>query len=516
MASAFFVSPFDQAACMSIDGFGDFSSAKWGIGRGSSIKTLGTVGFPHSLGIFYTAITQYLGFPNYGDEYKVMGLASYGEPEYLDVFRRIVRLTADGFALDLDYFVHHKQGAPMNWNGSAPALGRIYSDELVRRLGPARESAAPIEPRHMNLAASLQSLTEEIYLGLLQRLQQTTRMRAVCVAGGVAFNSVANGGILEETGFDDVYIQPAAGDAGTAIGAAYSVWHSSTRRPRDFVMRHSFWGPEYSDESIRLTLETRRRALTESSIAAELEDDDDRLCARAAEAIASGLIVGWFQGRMEWGPRALGNRSILADPRRAGMKDVLNLKIKNRESFRPFCPSILLEHAPEYFESSYPEPFMLKVYRVKPDKREFIPAVTHVDGTGRLQTVSKEENPRYYKLIERFYRLTGVPVLLNTSFNENEPIVRSPDDAIDCFLRTEIDLLIIGDRILARPAAVSLLRWNETARAANGRGPCSSAILGCAFDRKQLVGQSNIKKSQVGKRDLSPLLVATDRSLLRS
>ena len=466
MASAFFVSPFDEAACLSIDGFGDFLSAKWGIGRGTAIEPLGAVAFPHSLGILYTAVTQYLGFASFGDEYKVMGLAPYGEPEFAETLRAVIRPSAHGFELDLSCFQHHSEGVSMTWNNCAPVLGAVYSNELVRRLGPSRKPGTPLECRHRNIAASLQCVTEEIYLTLLRRLQAATRVKSVCIAGGVAFNSVANGKILQETGFDRVYIQPAAGDAGTAIGAAAAVRHTALGFRREFMMSHSYWGPEYSAFSINSALDRARGKLDAVNTSRQGVDDDDAVCAYAAEAIASGLVVGWFQGRMEWGPRALGNRSILADPRNREMKDILNTRIKNRESFRPFCPSVIAERMDDYFESSYPEPFMIKVYTVRPEQREVIPAVTHVDGTARVQTVRREDNPLYYKLLERFHRLTGVPVLLNTSFNENEPIVRSPEEAIDCFARTALDVLIIGRNILAKPAAASFHAVNKAVTAA--------------------------------------------------
>jgi carbamoyltransferase len=453
MASAFLVSPFDEAACLSIDGFGDFVSAMWGAGRGGAIEPIDYVPFPHSLGIFYTAITQYLGFLHYGDEYKVMGLAPYGEPEYLDDFRAIVRPARDGYRLDLDYFVHHSDGVPMVWDAGAPAIGRIYSDRLTDRFGPARDPRGPLDARHANLAASVQALAEEICFHLLARLHERTRLGRLCLAGGVAYNSVANGKIRARTPFDEIFVQPAAGDAGTAIGAAFSVWHEDRARPRAFVMRHAAWGSEYTDAEIAAAIDTRQPALSAVSASVRRHEDEERLCEAAAEAIAAGRVVGWFQGRMEWGARALGQRSILADPRRAEMKAIINARIKRRESFRPFCPSILREHVDDYFDGAHADPFMLSVYPVRPERRAEIPAVTHVDGTGRLQAVSASDTPLYHRLIQCCHRLTGVPVLLNTSFNENEPIVRTPDEALDCFLRNDMDVLAIGRHVIARPAA---------------------------------------------------------------
>lgn len=450
MASAFYVSPFEHATCLSIDGFGDFLSAMWGVGKGSKIKPLGRVMFPHSLGIFYTAVTQYIGFPHYGDEYKVMGLAPYGEPTYLEAFRKIVRKTKRGFELDLDFFLHHSEGVAMTWEGGAPTIGRVFSDRFVAEFGPARQKGEPLEKRHEDLAASLQALAEEIYFHLLNLAHRATGIESLCLAGGVVYNSVANGKIFANTPFTDIYIQPAAGDAGTAIGAAFHVWNTVLGQPRGFAMRHAYWGPEYSATDIDRAIRARAADLETGGCGTRTFDDDASLCEATAKAIADGNVVGWFQGRMEWGARALGNRSILTDPRRTDMKDILNARIKRREPFRPFCPTILQNRVGEYFEQTYPEPFMIKVYQIKPEKRAEIPAVTHVDGSGRLQTVSRGENPLYSELIEAFDRLTGVPVVLNTSFNENEPVVCNPDEALDCFLRTKMDVLAMGRTMIVK------------------------------------------------------------------
>lgn len=450
MASAFFVSPFEEAACLSIDGFGDFLSSLWGIGRGTSIEKLGQIAFPHSLGLFYTAVTQYLGFPRYGDEYKVMGLASFGEAEYLDDFRQIIQTRSDGFVLDLKYFLHHSNGVAMTWDDREPVLGRVYSNAFVKRFGPAREMSEAIEPRHRNLAASLQALTEEIYFHLLNSLHSSSGVKTLCLAGGVAFNSVANGKISTQTPFEEFYIQPAAGDAGTAVGAAFHVWHAKLGKPRSFQMTHAYWGPAFSDESIRQALNERGDEVERKNCLITACQDEQQLCETTAQALAAGKVVGWFQGRMEWGPRALGNRSILADPRRVEMRDVLNRRTKRREPFRPFCPSILEERLEEYFEEPRPDPFMTTVYPIRLEKRSVIPAVTHVDGTGRLQSVSRRENPRYWRLLTAFSEITGVPVLLNTSFNENEPIVQTPREGLDCFLRTKMDFLVMGNQIIER------------------------------------------------------------------
>lgn len=451
LASTFFVSPFEQAAVLSADGLGDFASTMWATGEGNRMRVHGAIAFPHSLGLYYTALTQYLGFRKYGDEYKVMGLAAYGETEFLEQFQSIVRSNGRGFSLGLEYFIHHRQGAEMSWSdaGKTPELGRLFSDHLAERFGPVRDPAAPVEQRHRNLAASMQARLEEVLFGLLKHLHGATRQKAVCLAGGVAFNCVANGKIFDRTPFEDVYVQPAAGDAGLAVGAAFYVLHQILGWPRSFVMDHAYWGPGYSPQEIRQAVERSNLAGQGMQIA---ELPEEELMRATAQEIAGGKILGWFQGRAEWGPRALGNRSIVADPRRAEMKDILNRRIKHREVFRPFAPSILEEATGEYFEKSHPSPFMTLAYAVRPEKRAAIPAPTHVDGTGRLQTVSRAANPRYWRLIRAFADLTGVPVVLNTSFNDNEPIVCRPEEAIDCFLRTQMDALVLGDLLIRKPA----------------------------------------------------------------
>jgi carbamoyltransferase len=458
LASSFFVSPFDEAALFSVDGLGDFASTMWGVGRGNSIETLGAVAFPHSLGLAYTALTQYLGFPKYGDEYKVMGLASYGEPEYLALMREIV-LAPDrdliGFELSREFFTHHRRGVKTVWESGEPMVGRLYSDEAVRRLGPARAPDDAIDARHQNIAASMQARLDEVVLDCLRTLQRKTGLRKLCLAGGVAFNCVTNGQIVEQTGFDEVYIQSAAGDAGLAIGAAMYVWHQVLGNPRSFVMEHSNWGPEFGESEICAAIHERAVELARSGCRVRKVENEDHLYRLTAAEIARGGVVGWFQGRMEWGPRALGNRSILCDPRREQMRDILNLKIKRREPFRPFAPSILEEATGDYFTQSHPSPFMLMTYDVRAERRCQIPATTHVDGTGRLQTVNPRQNPRFYKLIREFARQTRVPVLLNTSFNENEPMVCHPREALDCFLRTRMDLLVLGDFVIQRGGETS-------------------------------------------------------------
>jgi carbamoyltransferase len=442
LASAFFPSPFEEAAVISIDGFGDFSSVMWGVGRGNRIEIRGAVHYPHSLGLYYTAFTQFLGFPKYGDEYKMMGLSAYGKPEMVDKIRNVVHTTGDQCRLNLDYFTHHTQGVDMSWEGGEPFVGPVFSRKMCEVFGEPRVPRTEILQRHSDLAASVQAVLEENYFALLRFVQKETHQKALCLAGGVALNCVANGMIFERSDFRDVYVQPAAHDAGTSVGAALYVQHQILDQPRAFQMRHVYYGPEYSNEEIRTALQ--------DAGAVGCSYSEDQLLSRTSEQIAEGKIVGWFQGRMEFGPRALGNRSILADPRRKDMKDILNSRIKYREPFRPFCPSVLAECTAEYFETDYPSPFMVMAYKIKAAQREVIPAVTHGDGTGRLQTVEREVNPLYWKLIRRFGDMTGVPVLLNTSFNENEPIVNTPAQAVDCFLRTRMDALAIGPYLLLK------------------------------------------------------------------
>ena len=455
LASSYFVSPFEHAALLSADGLGDFASSMWGTGHGNRLEINGAIAFPHSLGLYYSAVTQYLGFLKFGDEYKVMGLAAYGQPEQMDSFRDIVRFSPNGgelgFRLGLEYFTHHRTGPEMSWAESdkTPVLGKMFSDALPKLLGAtARNPDEPLEQRHRNLASSLQARLEEVYLGMLKKLAAKTGANAVCLSGGVAFNCVANGKIFDQTPFEKVYVHPAAGDAGLAVGAAYHVWHQTLGKPRSFVMNHAYWGPGYTQAEVRTAIESSAVQRGGNTLN---ELPEEELMRRTASIIAEGKILGWYQGRAEWGPRALGNRSIVADPRRPEMKEILNQRIKHREIFRPFAPSILAEKTGEWFEKSHPSPFMTLAYSVLPAKRDKIPAPTHVDGTGRLQTVAREANPRYHALIREFERQTGVPVVLNTSFNDNEPIVCRPEEALDCFLRTKMDALVLGNTLITRP-----------------------------------------------------------------
>jgi carbamoyltransferase len=450
-ASAFFVSGFEEAACLSIDGFGDFVSGMRAIGRDRTIQPIDEVAFPHSLGLFYTAVTQYLGFQKYGEEWKMMGLAPYGKPRFVEQLRRLIRPTAGGrYELDTSYFRHFSEGIEMSWE-DAPVLGRVWSEKLVDLLGPARDPEDPdFFGRWADVAASAQAVFEEIYFHVLNDLHERTKLPRLALAGGCALNSAANGKIFERTPFKEVFVQPAAGDDGTAIGAAFWVEHVVLGRPRRFVMEHAYTGPAFDDTAVEAALaEARRSTGWDPALRVERVADGD-LYLRVASAVASGKVVGWFQGGMEYGPRALGNRSIVADPRRADMKDVLNTRIKHRETYRPFAPSVLEERVGKYFERTEPSPFMLMVYKVRPEQRSNVPAITHVDDTGRLQTVSARTNPRYHALISEFERQTGVGLVLNTSFNEHEPVVATPADALRCYLRTRMDVLAMGNWLLAR------------------------------------------------------------------
>lgn len=443
IASSFLLSPFDKADCISVDGFGDYLSVMRGTGAGNKIEVHDWVEYPHSLGIFYTALTQYLGFNNYGDEYKIMGLSAYGENTFEQQMNKLVKIQENGlFSLDTNYFQHDKEGVDMVWEDGKPSLSQIFSSKIIDLLGSPRDPQEGINQNHRDIAFSIQAMYEKAYFNLLNSNNVNNGLSNLSLAGGCIQNSLANGKIYGNTDYENIYIPPASYDAGTAIGAAYWVWNIILGNKRDFVMDNPYLGPEFSNkesESLLINKKVEYKKLNENE-----------LYKKTAAAISEGKIVGWFQGRTEWGARALGNRSILADPRNKNMKDILNARIKKRESFRPFAPSILEEHTYDWFKDSHPVPFMEKVYFVKPDKRKLIPAVVHEDGTGRLQTVSRSMNERYYSLINEFYRLTNVPILLNTSFNENEPIVNTPNEALDCFLRTKMDILVLNDFYIQR------------------------------------------------------------------
>lgn len=456
MASAFYCSPFACSAVVSVDGFGDFASCAWGFGQDNRISLDSQVFFPHSLGIFYTAITQYLGFPNYGDEYKVMGLAPYGEPIYRDLLGKILHLLPNGsFELNLRYFTHSTERLKHQWSNGVPVLDTHYSSALEDLLGTARKADQPIEQYHKDIASSAQALYEDAFFHLLRSLHRLHPVDQICIAGGCGNNSVANGKVTLNTPFKEVFVQAASGDAGGAIGAALEVWHQ-LGNSRCKPMGTSYLGYQplsgeiqslFSEPDVINRLRDQHCKLIQ--LGSDDLPDETALLDHVATAIADGLIVGWFIGRMEWGPRALGHRSILGDPRRHDMKDILNSKIKRRESFRPFAPSVLRSEVSNWFELDGDVPYMMQVYPIREERRHIIPAVCHVDGTGRLQTVSAE-NGRYTRLIQRFFEITGVPMVLNTSFNENEPIVCSSRQALECFLRTRMDLLVLQDSLIIR------------------------------------------------------------------
>ena len=453
LASAFDCSPFERALAVSIDGFGDFASGAYGVGTNDADSTKlsidGHIYFPHSLGIFYQAMTQYLGFGNYGDEYKVMGLAPYGRPIFADELRKLLGVAkGEGYELNLEFFRHHTDSLNYQWENGEPKFDALFSPALERFLGPARAAGAELTQRERDLAASVQHVYEETAFAFLDALHKRYGIDELALAGGCAQNSVANGKITQRTGFKQVYVAASGADAGGAVGAAL-VAARQLGQVRTRPALHAYWGPEFSHEQCLQAVENSGAALVGEQVTVETLAFDV-LCERVVARILKGHVIGWFQGRMEWGPRALGNRSILADPRRNDIKDILNSKIKRRESFRPFAPSVLRAHVGEWFEQDADVPFMAQVFPIRAEKRGLVPAVTHVDGSGRLQTVDATSNSRYHGLINCFFKKTGVPMLLNTSFNENEPVVCLPEQALACFLRTKMDVLVLGDILLER------------------------------------------------------------------
>ncbi len=446
IASAYFVSPWEHAAGFSMDGSGDFVTCMLAECRGQEIEIKQRVYVPHSLGSLYSMVCQYIGYGKYGDEGKVMGLAPYGEAAYMDTFRDMVSTTGNAFELNPAYFMPFgsNQGVEMNEKGEMILL-RHYSDKITELFGSPREPYTEIAKRDMDLAFCLQQTFEDIYMHMLNVLHRQVPAERIAMAGGAVLNSVANGKLFDETPFRETCIQPAAGDEGLSLGAALYVSQSVLHEPRCYVMQDAYLGPEYSPAATK-------SALDAAHVDYQQLPREQLLQATVAE-IEQGNVVGWFQGRMEWGPRALGNRSILAHPGLENMKDVLNARIKRREWFRPFAPVVLAERQTEIFEYHHPSPFMLHVYKIKPEWRARLAAVRHVDDTGRLQTVSRDENPLYYDLVQAFGERTGIPVLINTSFNENEPIICTPEEAVDCYLRTRMDTLVIGDYLCRKPAS---------------------------------------------------------------
>jgi carbamoyltransferase len=426
-AAMFFVSPFEEALVLVMDGYGDESSTSAYLGRGNKLERQWSTSLLNSLGLVYTFVTEHLGFAGFGDEGKVMALAAFGEDTYVESFRDVVHLTPDGgYAVNMAYFAYASFGQL-----------KPFKPLFAETFGPPRAPHEPITDQHRDLAFALQAVTEEVVLHIVRGMLRQFPQRDLCIGGGVALNCVANAKILEHTEVRRIWVPPCASDTGAPLGSALWYYHQQLGHARGFELRHAFYGQAYGDEHIQ-------RALTAAGLR-YTHMPEGPLLRRVAQDLADGKVVGWFQGRFEMGPRALGNRSILADPRRADMRDTLNDKIKRRESFRPFAPAVLLEHASEYFELDQPDPFMTLAPRVRADKRGAIPAAVHIDGTGRIQTVERADNPRYYGVIEEFGRLTGVPVLLNTSFNRKEPIVARPEEAIACYLRSGLDVLVLGD-----------------------------------------------------------------------
>ncbi len=447
VASAYYWSPFDNCAALTIDGAGDFATTMWARCRGLDIEILRRDHWPHSLGVFYTAVCQFIGFDKYGEEYKIMGLSAYGKNRFSYLMRRMVGYDPlRGLRLNLDFFDHQNQDGSFEViTDGEVTLPRLWGDRLAAAAGPARRRQDPIGEREQDLAASVQRRYEEVFLDMVAALVQRAGLRDIVMAGGCALNSVANGRMITEGYVDRAYFQPAASDDGTALGAALHVLHGVHRVPRAGEVRHAFWGPDWPEAEIERALGDNGRPFR------KLERDE--LLRTAASALAQGRIIGWFHGREEWGPRALGNRSILCDPSRPDMKATLNARIKNREPFRPFAPVVREEDLATCFEGQHPVPFMIVVYMVRPEWRPRLPAITHEDGTGRVQTVARDQNPLYYDLLTTFKEMTGVPVLLNTSFNENEPIVHTPAQAIDCFERTRMEALAIGPFWMEKPAS---------------------------------------------------------------
>lgn len=450
IASSYYLSPFDGlVAGLSYDGSGDFASMMAARCEGNRIEVLDRVTLPDSLGFFYTALCQFIGFDQFGEEYKVMGLAPYGEDRYRDVMAKLVKLGDDEwFRLGAGYFGMHEGGASGATDEMGQvAMGRFYTDRLISILGVPRARKDAVTQREMDIARSTQVRFEEAALHCLNRLHKIVPTGQLAMAGGCALNGVANARILRETLFTTPYLQAAASDDGTCLGAAYVVWHQVLGRTERFHMKHAFWGPGYVDERMRTVAEA-------SGFLVKVCADDTDLVETAAGLIYDGLVMGWYQGRSEWGPRALGNRSILANPAIATMKETINAKIKRRESFRPFAPSVLKEDVGTYFEQTVDSPFMMHVVKIRPEWRERLPAVTHVDGTGRLQTVDPESNLLYHQLISAFKRKSGIGMVLNTSFNENEPVVDTPEQAFDCFRRTDMDALCLGRYVMLKSRSV--------------------------------------------------------------
>jgi carbamoyltransferase len=450
MASAFYESPYDNAVNLSVDGSGDFASTTWGTNVKNILRIDERIFFPHSLGVFYEAFTQFLGFPNYGEEYKVMGLSAYGVPSETNKIEKIIKLKKNGkFSLNLEYFNHHKKNLHYSWNDIFPKNEPIFNEKISKIFGLPRSQNDDLNNYHKNLAASVQKFYEISLFHILDHLYKKYKLTNLTLSGGCAQNSLANGKILGNSNFKSLYIPSNPGDGGGAVGAAYCLWGQLTKsKPKNNL--NAYLGKSYSNNYIKNVLDNYKID-SKKEFQVLLLDDFNKLSVYVAEQLSKKKIIGWFQDKMEWGPRALGNRSIIADPRNADIRNILNLKIKRRESFRPFAPSVLFEEANNWFEDfTEHEPYMSRVLKFKKNKVNIVPGVVHVDETGRLQTVKLESNYKYYSLIKEFFKITKVPIILNTSFNENEPIVNTPEEAINCFLRTQMDLLVLQNYIIIR------------------------------------------------------------------
>lgn len=442
LASAFFSSPFEEAAVLSIDGSGDFTTTMMARGKGTDIEVLDSLDFPASVGLFYTAFTQYLGFPHYGDEYKVMGLAPYGAPRFQEQVATFLPIEEGGW-YRFPMKNYRLDGGVVSYPDNLPTVASLFGPRFEEVFGPTRKKGEPLTQEHMDLAASVQRHCEEVIFHLLRRLHEETGLDRVCIAGGVAQNSVANGKMTRNTPFKEVYIPSAGHDAGISMGSAQYHIHCGLSQPRVPYLKYAHTGCRFSNEEVEAFLKSEGVEYIRYESDAELYDV-------VSDALVDGKVIGWFNGRAEFGPRALGGRSIIVDPRRADAKDLLNSKIKRRESFRPFAPSILSEHVKDWFELDEPVPFMEKVFPIRPERHDEIPAVTHVDGSGRLQSVYADATPRYHALISAFHAKSGVPILLNTSFNENEPIVNAPEHAYACYARTSMDMLVMENCVVRR------------------------------------------------------------------
>jgi carbamoyltransferase len=451
IASAFFESKFDKSVNLSVDGFGDFASVAWGLGNKEKINVDNKILFPNSLGIFYESFTQFLGFSNFGEEYKVMGLSSLGSPTHLEKIKNIIKLKKNGeFKLNLSYFNHHKKNIIYSFDNVAPKIDNLFSNNFINLFGNPRKKDEDISGYHKDLAASVQKVYEEVLFHILNYTYDKYKIDNLTLSGGCAQNSLANGKIIKNTRFQSLFVPSNPGDGGGSVGAAYSLW-SGLNKKRPSNKLSCYLGNSYSNSEVEKVIINKKKEIESANCNFFFMDNEEKLCNFTAEQLSQQKVIGWFQGNMEWGPRALGNRSIISDPRNSDIKNILNLKIKRRESFRPFAPSILFEEAKNWFDDLVDEePHMSRVLHFKKSKKDLIPGVVHVDGTGRLQTVKKTDNPRYYNLINSFNRITGIPIILNTSFNENEPIVFTPENALNCFLRTKMDILIIENWVVTR------------------------------------------------------------------